>query len=133
MGVRLKLVSTFQAFVMPRMAKADTDGIREILLDGRSREHATEACLRAGVHIYRSRDLCLMRYKAAKSRYLSCSSRCFPIRMFVCGMDRSEGLAISSQEDLFFFSLDIDRSVIDFDQSRCRQIIVSDKTTVSYR
>ena len=65
---------------------------------------------------------CLIRYKGAESRYLSCSSRCFPIRMFVCWMDRSDGLAISSQENLFFFSLDIDRSVIDFDLSHSRHL-----------
>ena len=45
---------------------------------------------------------CLIRYKGAESRYFSCSSRCFPIRMFVRWMDRSDGPAISSQEDLFF-------------------------------
>ena len=84
--------------------------ISEKMLD--RREHATEACRRTGVHIYRSRDP-LPNQKGAESRYLSCSIRRFPFRMFVCRIERSHGLAISSHEDLFFFSLDIDRSAID--------------------
>ena len=48
--------------------------------------------------------------------------------MFLYLIDRSDGLAISSQEDFFFFFffliIIIDRSVIDFDQSHSRYVFI---------
>lgn len=54
-------------------------------------------------------------------RYLSYLSKYFPIRKFICLIDRSDRLAISSF--FFFFCICIDRSVISFDQSYSRQVL----------